>query len=366
MAEYKNSIAQDRVQFPIQTVISPQAGGQFSRVVVYLSATDLATYVNGAIEEGKYKKVMSNTYKTDTKGALLDTLALFFANATTAEVYLVNPLASDDDLSKTYELTKELGYFKTAIASANGTTLNTSLAKLCSQDEEYSLHFVTVSEDITGGNTEDSALTKALIQGKYASFVKYHPTQDIAFAQLGKTLSSINSTSTPVGNSLDMIAMSNIVASGAAGINLSLTQKNNLDNLHIGYSTAVGDGTDNVVVEGSMDLNGNSVGARWMKAYITYMCRIRTASFISQGNIFNNSTSYVVICAILRDALSKFETLGRLRDVAYSFPAYSTAVAQGFIVGDVIRIPNAWSAIYVDNVRDVAIYGTLFVEQPTR
>ena len=366
MAVFKNSIAQDRVQFPIQTIIRPQSGAQYSRVVIFIGADDVATYLNTALDAGKYIQVQSNTYATDTKGKLKDTLALFFSYASTGIVYVVNPLADDATLAKTYDDIKTLGFFKTVISEAGFTSMNTALGKLCSADEENSLHFVTIAEDVTGGNIPDSSLIKALTDGKIGSFVKYHPTQDIALAQIGKTISSINGTATPVGNSLDMIAMTGITASGANGANLTPTHKNNLDKLRIGYSTDVGDGTENVAIEGSLDLNGNSAGAKWVKGYITYMCKIKTAGYITQGNILNNSTSYVAICSIVRDMVTRFETIGRLTDVHFNFPSFAVGVEQGYIVGDKINIPSAWDALYVDSIREVRIYGTLYIDQPTR
>lgn len=366
MAEYRNSIAQDRVQFPIQTIIRPQSGAQYSRAVIYITDTDVATYLSSALAKGSVLTVQSNTYSTATKGTLKDHLALFFTLASTGIVYVVNPIDEDADLSKTYEQTKTLGYFKTVLSEDSGNANNVALAKLCTADPENSQHFVTVSDDVTSGDLAQGTLAKLLSDAKCSSFVKYHPSLDIAIAQIGKTISSINGTGTPVGNSLDMIAINTVTASGADGANLTITQKNNCDKNRIGYSTAVGDGTEYVAIEGSMDLNGNSVGAMWCKAYIAYMCRIKTANFITQGNVFNNNNSYVAICSILRDMVSRFEAIGRLRDVHFKYPSYATAVESGYVVGDQINIPDAWEATYIDNVREVRIYGTLYIDQPTR
>lgn len=366
MAEYRNSIAQDRVQFPIQTIIRPQNGAQYSRVVIYITDADVATYLSSALAKGSVLTVQSNTYSTATKGALKDHLALFFASASTGVVYVVNPLDVDEDLSKTYEETKTLGYFKTALSEASFNANNVALAKLCTADTENSQHFITVSDNVTGGDLAQGTVAKLLTDAKCNSFVKYHPTLDIALAQIGKSISSINGTGTPIGNSLDMIAINTITASGDNKKNLTITQKDNCDKNKIGYATAVGDGTEYIAIEGSMDLNGNSVGAMWCKAYIAYMCRVKTANFITQGNVFNNNNSYVAICSILRDMVSRFEAIGRFRDVHFKYPSYATAVESGYVKGDQINIPDAWEATYIDNVREVRIYGTLYIDKPTR
>lgn len=366
MAEYKNSIAQDRVQFPIETIIRPQSGEQFSKVAIYIDSTDVATYLGKEVQAGGMTTILSSNYASETKGALLNHLALFFASATTGVVYVVVAQADDEDLSKTFASTKEMAYFKTALSETKMVAMNTAIAKLCGASVEDSQHFVTVADAITGGALPADSLSKALVDAKYPSFVKYHPSQDIAIAQIGKTISTTNGSGTPVGNSLDMIAMTNITASGANEANLSTDSKSNLDKIRVGYATSVSGSSTSVAIEGSMDLAGNSVGAKWMKAYISYMCRIETAGFITQGNIFNNSTSYTTICAILRGQVSSFEQIGRLKDVYYNFPSYAEAVKANYIFGDTINIPTAWEATYVDNVREVRIYGTLYVEQPTR
>ncbi len=34
--------------------------------------------------------------------------------------------------------------------------------------------------------------------------------------------------------------------------------------------------------------------------------------------------------------------------------------------GDTITVPNAWQADFIDSVRAVTVYGTLYITQPTR
>jgi prepilin-type N-terminal cleavage/methylation domain-containing protein len=124
----------------------------------------------------------------------------------------------------------------------------------------------------------------------------------------------------------------------------------------------VGDGTSNVVVEGSLYNNGDSVGAEWIKAYITYMCKVKTANFITQGGKFRNNSTYQAILTILRSVVNGFLQFGRLANFVVSAPPFSDLPKTG----DTIVINNAWKADYIDQVRSVTVYGTLYIQQPSK
>ena len=197
----------------------------------------------------------------------------------------------------------------------------------------------------------------------------YNPDTDInpALAQLGSTLSKVNATGTPVGNSVDMAGFNTIEASGSLDeegnrLNLTATEKAALDDQKIGYDTWVGDGTENVLTEGSLYANGDSVGAEWVKAYITYMCKVRVANLMSRMNVFRNNGTYQAILLILQDVVKGFTDFGRLAEFTITAPAFKDLPKSG----DVITVPDAWSARYIDDVREVNVYGTLYITMPTR
>lgn len=199
--------------------------------------------------------------------------------------------------------------------------------------------------------------------------VIYHPDSSInpALAQLGKSLAAANATGTPVGNSVDMVAFNTIGASGAEdadgnSTNLSATEKSALDEQKIGYVTFVGDGTSNVAVEGSLTLQGDSVGANWVKNYITYMCKVKTANMITQLNKFRNNATYQAILLILTNQVKGFLDMGRLDNFVLTAPVFADLPESG----DTITVNNAWQADYIDNTRAVTVYGTLYITQPTR
>lgn len=374
MSEFKGSIAQVNVQFPIETVITPIAGENYSRAIIYMPVSAAATYLPGvdSATAGTVVTVLSSSYGTVTGGLLKTWLKPFFDSATAATVYVAiyddDAEATTNTIALVYEATKMLAYFKFGIAeSAAYNALQTSLAAACLPDALYSQLWVGTSD--TNVLTSTSALITALNTAGADARVVYNPDATInpALAQLGRTLSVANSTGTPIGNSIDMVAFNTIGASGADDAsgnptNLNATQKSALDAQKIGYNTWVGDGTENVVTEGSLTLKGNSVGAQWVEHYIEYVCKVRTSSFISQMNRFRNNEQYQAILLILSDVVRPFVNLGRLDNFAITAPTFRKLPASA----DGITVPNAWEAEYIDNIRTVTVYGTLYVTAPSK
>lgn len=371
---FMGSIAQKNVQFPIETVIEPMAGENYSRVMVFIPLSLAKTYLPGVSDAsaGTLTDLTSSNYGSITGGLLNSWLVPFFTKAQTAKLGVA--VYDDGDeatqtLAVVYEKFKMYAYFKLACADDTAyNDLQVALGKLCAADTLYSAFWV--------GTSDKNVLTatSALIQALNAvSSLRYHavynPDTQInpALAQLGASLSVANETGTPVGNSMDMVAFNTIEASGdddadgTAG-NLSATQCTALDNQKIAYNTWVGDGTENVVTEGSLYNTGDSCGAEWVKAYITYMCKVKTASMMSKINRFRNDATYQAILLILSDTVKGFISMGRLADFEITAPVFSDLPSSG----DTITVANAWQATYIDDVREVTVYGTLYITQPTR
>lgn len=384
MSQFKGSIAQTNVNFPIETVITPMAGENYSRAVIFMNVTNAATYLPGVTEPaaGDLIELNSNNYGTVTGGKLKSWLIPFFTKATTAKVGIALYDTDTTDtsgeepvtipatapLSAVYEAKKMYGYFKFAIEESAGYSVaQTALLALTMADELYSVLWVgTDDADVL---TKSSALVAALkgVGGKFRLIYNSNSNINGALAQLGSTLSVANDTGTPVGNSVDMVAFNTIQASGNTDeegehVDLTATEKAALDGQKIGYQTWVGDGTENVVTEGSLYSNGNSVGADWVKAYIEYMCKVRTANYIARMNTFRNNQTYQAILLILTDQVRPFLQFGRLDGFRLTAPTFAELPKSG----DQITVPNAWEATYIDNVREVTVYGTLYLTQPTR
>lgn len=374
MSEFKGSIAQVNVQFPIETVIEPVAGENYTRAIIFMPIS-LATANLPGVDTplaGMKVELDSSSYGTVTGDALKKWLVPFFTSAQAAKLAVA--LYDDDAEAETnlladiYEAYKYWAYFKFGFASsADYNALQTSLATLCLADPLYSQLWVGTSDgDVL---TKSSALITALNGAGADARVIYNPDSNInpALAQLGDSLATANASGTPVGNDIDMHAFNTIGASGADDAdgnptNLNATQKAALDDQKIGYNTWVGDGTENVVTEGSMTLKGTVIGAQWVKCYIEYMCKIRTANYITQRNKFRNNEQYQATLLILSDVVRPFIAFGRLADFVITAPIFSDLPVSA----DSITVPNAWQADFIDKLRSVTIYGTLYVTQPSK
>lgn len=388
MAAFDGSIAQVNVQFPIETVIEPVSGENYTKALIFMPLAKAEEYLP-AVENpaaGQKIELNSSNYEALTGGLLKTWLVPFFTLAQAAKlavaIYDVDTTSEVPDgdgtkqetvpatapIEKVYEAYKYYAYFKFGLAdSGDYNTLQVQLARLCKADPLYSQLWVGTSDGQV--LKKESPLVSALKGGAADARVVYNPdaTINAALAQLGATLAQINATGTPVGNDIDMLAFNTIGASGADDAdgkttNLDATQKYALDEQKIGYNTYVGDGTENVVTEGSQTLQGNVVGAQWVKSYIEYMCKIRTANFITKRNKFRNNEQYQAILLILSDVVKDFLNFGRLADFKITAPVFSDLAKSA----DAIVVPNAWEATYIDKIRSVTVYGTLYVTQPSK
>lgn len=371
---FNGSIAQVNVQFPIETVIEPIGGENYSRALIFMPLSKVQEYLVGATDAkaGTLTELNSSNYGTITGGLLKTWLTPFFTSAQSAvcgvAVYDDTEGATSNLLKDVYEKIKYYAYFKFGIADTSSyQSLQVELSNLCAADTLYSRLWIGTSD--TNVLSKSSALVTALKESSGSYRIVYNPDASInaALAQLGKSLGSANTTGTPVGNSVDMVSFNTISASGSQdaegnATNLSATEKAALDDQKIGYNTYVGDGSENVVTEGSLYSNGDSVGAEWVKAYITYMCKIKTSTLISQMNKFRNNDTYQAILLILKDIVKGFVNMGRLDDFTITAPVFEDLPSSG----DTITVPNAWQADYIDNVRAVTVYGTLYIAQPEK
>ena len=376
MAAFDGSIAQVNVQFPIETVIEPVSGENYTKALIFIPLGKAEEYLPTTESPAAGQKIEldSSNYGKLTGGLLKTWLVPFFTSAQAAKIAVAiydvdaESVTAKAPLNKVYEAYKYYAYFKFGLAESNDyNALQTQLAQLCKADPLYSQLWVGTSDPQV--LTKESSLVSALKGVAADARVVYNPdgTINAALAQLGATLAQSNATGTPVGNDIDMLAFNTIGASGADdadgnSTNLDATQKATLDEQKIGYNTYVGDGTENVVTEGSQTLQGNVVGAQWVKSYIEYMCKIRTANLITKRNKFRNNDQYQAILLILSDVVKDFLNFGRLADFKITAPVFSDLAKSA----DAIVVPNAWEATYIDKLRSVTVYGTLYVTQPSK
>ena len=317
MANFDGSIAQVNVQFPIETVIEPVSGENYTKALIFIPLGKAEEYLPTTESPAAGQKIEldSSNYGKLTGGLLKTWLVPFFTSAQAAKIAVAiydvdaEEATAKAPLNKVYEAYKYYAYFKFGLAPSDDyNALQTQLAQLCKADPLYSQLWVGTSDPQV--LTKESSLVSALKGVAADARVVYNPdgTINAALAQLGATLAQSNATGTPVGNDIDMLAFNTIGASGADDAdgnptNLDATQKATLDEQKIGYNTYVGDGTENVVTEGSQTLQGNVVGAQWVKSYIEYMCKIRTANLITKRNKFRNNDQYQASAQVSRRAV---------------------------------------------------------------
>lgn len=376
MAAFDGSIAQVNVQFPIETVIEPLSGENYTKALIFIPLAKAEEYLPTTESPAAGQKIEldSSNYGKLTGGLLKTWLVPFFTSAQAAKIAVAiydvdaEEVTAKAPLNKVYEAYKYYAYFKFGLAPSDDyNALQTQLAQLCKADPLYSQLWVGTSDPqvLTKGSSLVSALKGVAADAR----IVYNPdgTINAALAQLGATLAQSNATGTPVGNDIDMLAFNTIGASGADDAdgnptNLDATQKATLDEQKIGYNTYVGDSTENMVTEGSQTLQGNVVGAQWVKSYIEYMCKIRTANLITKRNKFRNNDQYQAILLILSDIVKDFLSFGRLADFKITAPVFSALPKSA----DTIVVPNSWKASYIDKTRIVTVYGSLYITQPSK
>jgi hypothetical protein len=391
MSDFKNSIAQDNVQFPIETVIETVPGAAYSKAIIFMHKDYAATLLPGVVTPNAGDKInlTSSNYGAITAGGLKSWLIPFFKSAINAELAVVlydtdttqeqvDPdtqetttvsIPASAPLESVYEAQKYFAYFKFLYSEdrAKYQTENVSLAQLCLADPLYSAHWLGISD--TGVLTQTSAFITALNAVNADTRVVYNPdaTINAALAQLGDTLGAVNSTGTPIGNDMDMHAFSTIAASGALDadgnrLNLTTTEKAALDAQKIGYNTWVDGETNSVVTEGSLTLKGTVCGAEWVKSYIEFVCKVATAQYITQRNRFRNNEQYQAILLIVTSKVKPFVDFGRLADFAITAPLFKELPKTA----DTLVVNKAWKVGYIDRFRNVTIYGTLYITQPSK
>lgn len=278
----------------------------------------------------------------------------------------------DTAMETAYEILKAYAYHKTVCAAPTlaldasfvlDASVALDLAQLCATDK--GLLSSAPYYPFTTGAPEDpmNDLIYATLKNANAdAFMSAHQdsTRNAALYSLGLAMSTLNGSGTSVGNSMDMIKSANITPSGPEGQNLPKAVRDALYNVNVQTFKPVGDNSGNVAAKGAATLNGEIVQAVWIVAYITYMVKVAVARLITVPNFLKNEDNYRRILNLLRNQLLPFgETgSGRLKLITFNAPAFENLPPAK---GDQIIIPDAWSAHYVDQVREVQITGTLYI-----
>lgn len=386
--DFLGSFAQENVSFTTRVVKTAVVGDNFWKVMVFVesdrfvdSSGDDWTLVPGS-STIKALSVSASDYAGYTSGVLQSWLYDLFCNGFTGDCILVACGPHSEDASsadfisameEAYELVKAYAYHKTVCAAPKldiGTgafavdpDVAVALAGLCGTDKGLlsSAPYLPFTTS-TPNNPESDALYSALKTGGKDAFMSAHQdtTRNGALYSLGLALSTLNKSGTCVGNSMDMVKSAMITCSGPSGTNLSKGIRSSLKDLNIQTFKPVGDNTGNVAAVGAKTLMGDVVQATWIVAYITYMVKVAVAKLITEPNFLRNASNYATIVGTMVAYIQKFGASGsgRLENIQATAPSFGALPAAA---DDVITIPDAWSAKYVDQVREVQITGTLYI-----
>lgn len=183
--------------------------------------------------------------------------------------------------------------------------------------------------------------------------------------QLGRTLYEINSTGTPVGNSIDTVGVTfqDVILTRSTSteelINPSAIVIDWLKGMKIAFFKTTGNSTGQLSLWGGWTTKTSCVVADWIVAYTNHMNKIAVAELLAQMNFYKNPRAYQLILAEMDTIVGQFVTLGRIAGYANTAPAYSELPKSG---GSKIVIPKAWTGVYQDDLRQVTISGNLTVE----
>ena len=271
-----------------------------------------------------------------------------------------------------YETLKAYAYHKTVCAAPTlaidapfvlDASVALKLAQLCATDKGL-LSSAPYYPFTTGApeNPMNDLIYATLKNANADAFMSAHQdtTRNAALYSLGLAMSTLNGSGTPVGNSMDMIKSAYITASGPEGQNLPKAVRDALYAVNVQTFKPVGDNSGNVAAKGASTLNGEVVQATWIIAYVTYMTKVGVAQLITVPNFLKNQDNYNRIVGVMMSYLGKFGNngSGRLKELTSRAPSFDSLPAAK---EDVIIIPDAWSAKYVDQVREVQITGTLYI-----
>ena len=279
----------------------------------------------------------------------------------------------EEAMETAYNILKAYAYHKT-VCAAPTTAIDSptfavdpyvalKLGKMCANDKGLLsaapyFPFTTSSPE----TPESDPLYAAFKLEDVDAFMSAHQnvTRNGALYSLGLAMATLNGSGTCVGTSMDMIKSSMITSSGRDGANLDKSIRDMLKTLNIQTFKPVGNNTGAVSAKGAKTLKGEVVQAIWIVAYVTYMTKVAIAELITVPNFLKNQDNYNRLVGVMMSYLGKFgpKGSGRLKGLTSLAPAFDDLPAAK---EDVIIIPDAWEATYVDQVREVQITGTLYI-----
>lgn len=384
LGDFQYSIAQEDIDFVTDIVQSTTPGENYQNVAIYIENTrfveDADSFVALGTSAFKLAILTKNNYASVVNGLLLSWLTDFFANGTSSKVYLITfitDLTSNTDwdetavglLGQAYDLTKTLAYWKLPLVATDADVTPVLLpevavdfCKINNTDLKLLSAAVPLPYTTATPATFDSdTLYKAIAdEGLEAWFCAHQDaTRHGGLFSLGLALSLVNMSGTPVGNSIDYVRTNLITSSGLNGEALNTSLQGVLKAANIQYFKPVGNGTGFVAAVGQKTLKGDYILANWIVNYCNYVNKVLIAEMTTVMNFMRNAQNYKKILDRMWMTVNRFVTSGRLASLKVTAPSFGSLPESA---GDEYIVPNAWSANFIDNVRKVRVYGTLFIQ----
>lgn len=387
--DFLGSVAQEDVQFVTGIVKTVNPGDNYKHLVVYTDDSQIASGASlAAVKDlegtkvADYAEVTADNYKSIVAGELLVWLTDYFSAGGNESVFVVDVQNGGAGYTKAlleaaFVMTHQWGWFKTiCIEDADVSDMfhldpdaAVDLAELCATDTLLSsAPLYPESMAVSAGAHTDTARIAVDTAGFDALWVYHLPALQAdgvtyvvhngAMVALGLALNVPNGSGVYAGNSFDMVATDAITASGVNGGPLPATVQTLFKNDNTNYFKFVGDATGDVDLRGGRTSKGKVMSAEWIVNYCNYYNKVMVANYMSRRNVFKSSTTYDVILSILIKTVSRFVSSGRLVNFVLTAPAYSDLPPAA---NDEIVVPNAWSAVYQDDIRTVKVYGTLYI-----
>ena len=185
-----------------------------------------------------------------------------------------------------------------------------------------------------------------------------------ALYQLGRTLMSVNESGTPVANPLDMqrVTLQNVLPTASTDptdlIGASKIYADFFKTVNLNYFKPAGIGNGEIANMGGWTSLGNCADANWIVAYVNFMTRVNCAMVMTNGKAKKNAATYQILLSGINRIIGAFLATGAIENYKNTAPNFADLPKSN---GSTIVIPNAWSAEYIDSLRNVVISGTLTV-----
>ena len=306
-------------------------------------------YIIPSTEIANYKLYAYWTY-LDLEYVVTDGKTTDYAFAESAETTIANAKDFDKDF------TQLICDFPINPSKARGadTTILAATYKLFSAKTIDALTFVRPA---LPSGTAGSANAYLDDEG---NVIGYSP----ALYQLGRTLMSVNESGTPVANPLDMqrVTLQNVLPTASTDptdlMGASNTYAVFFKTVNLNYFKPAGIGNGEIANMGGWTSLGNCADANWIVAYVNFMTRVNCAMVMTNGKAKKNAATYQILLSGLNRIIGAFLATGAIENYKNTAPNFADLPKSN---GSTIVIPNAWSAEYIDSLRNVVISGTLTV-----